>query len=384
MAKKDHELRFKAKDKIWWWISNLLGIFSAATLLAAILIALPFRRFRSRTMRFAVRLIAICLVLAIIFGAYVYYSSSQSADFGQKAKYLYIQRGDTIYDIGYKLRQMGAISSEFNFVLFGKFLGHSRNLKAGRYAIEPGATLHNIFSQLTSGSSIPFNITILEGSTLEKIAEELSHCLNFGKEEFIEAATDRAVLDSLAIESDNLEGYLFPDTYNFLYDETPQSAVHKMLAQFYANLPDSFEQKAKNQGLDFNEAITMASLIESEAMLDNERPLISAVYHSRLKSRMKLQCDPTVIYALGGLNRPLFYSDLKIDSPYNTYLYYGLPPSPICSPGKASLEAAINPAHVDYLYFVAKGDGSHIFSRTNSEHNNAKNSIRRTKLFSSN
>lgn len=128
----------------------------------------------------------------------------------------------------------------------------------------------------------------------------------------------------------------------------------------------------------------MASLIESEAMLDSERPIISAVYHSRLKIRMRLQCDPTVIYALGGINRRLYYKDLEIDSPYNTYKYYGLPPGPICSPGKASLEAAVNPASVDYLYFVAKGDGSHVFSRTNDEHVNAKNRIKRSQLFGRN
>jgi UPF0755 protein len=384
MVKKGDGYKFSIKDKLWWWLSNLLGVFSLIVLAITFILLLPFKNYESKIMKFAVRIVSICVALALIFGAYTYYSSNQAANFGKQTKYLYVQRGDTVYDIGYKLQQMGAITSEFNFMMFAKILGHSRDMKAGRYAIEPGASFHEIFSLLTSGKSMPFNITILEGLTLDKIAEDLSHNLNFSKEELIAAASDRVVLDSLSIPGDNLEGYLFPDTYNFFYDETPRSVVHKMLIQFYANLPDSFAEKAKKLGMSANEAVTMASMIESEAMLDSERPIISAVYHSRLKIRMRLQCDPTVIYALGGLDRPLYYNDLKIDSPYNTYKYYGLPPGPICSPGKASLEAAVNPAPVDYLYFVAKGDGSHIFSRTNREHINAKNRIKRSRILNRN
>lgn len=384
MVKKADGYKFKVKDKLYWWGSNLLGFVASIVLLVSLIISLPFRRLKSRAMKFVLRIVIICLILVIVFGMYLYYSPSQTADFGQQSKYIIVKRGDTVYDIAYKLQEIGAISSEFNFLMFSKILGHAPRMKAGRYSIEPGYSLNNIFDILTRGAAVPFNVTILEGLTLKEIAEQLSKNLDVDKDEFLQRCSDRTLLDSLSIPTDNLEGYLFPDTYNFFYDESVESVIDKMIDQFHANLPDSFEAKAKRLGLDFHEAVTMASLIESEAMLDSERPLISAVYHSRLKIRMRLQCDPTVIYALGGLKRALYYNDLKIDSPYNTYRYYGLPPGPISSPGKTSLEAAVNPADVDYLYFVAKGDGSHIFSRSNREHINAKNRIKRTQMLNRN
>ncbi|MCP4583323.1 MAG: endolytic transglycosylase MltG [candidate division Zixibacteria bacterium] len=381
MAKKIDDYEFKTKDKIWWWGSNLVGFVASIILVLFIVISIPFRRYRSIVMRYAIRIIFICLVLGVLIGGYIYYAPDTTADFGEEPKYMLVQRGETVYDIAYKLEKMGAISSEINFRLFSKVLGHSRKLKTGRYSIEPDASMHDIFDIITKGAAIPYNVTILEGLTIEETAEAMNKHLDLDRQEFLNVCSDRQLLDSLSISVDNLEGYLFPNTYNFFYDETPQSVVRKMIKQFYASLPDSFEQKAKRHGLDFHEAVTMASLIEKEAMLDKERPIISAVYHKRLKIRMRLQCDPTVIYAMGGLNRPLFSNDLKYNSPYNTYKVYGLPPGPICSPGTASLEAAVNPVEADYLYFVAAGDGSHVFTRSNREHINAKNRIKRGKLL---
>ena len=381
MAKNNNDPRFPIKDKILWWGSNLLGLVASVVLLLASIILLPFRRYESSILRFFVRIAAIALVIGLITGVYLYYFPHQSPEFGKAAKYIMVERGETAYDIGFKLQKIGAISSEFNFMLFSKILGHSRHIKAGRYAIEPGMSFADIFKIMTSGAAVPFNITIPEGLTVKETAEILAHNLAFGKDEFIALCKSRQLLDSLSIPTDDIEGYLFPDTYNFFYDESADQVIRKMVARFHEALPDSFEIKAKLHGLDYYEAVTMASLIESEAMLDSERALISAVYHSRLKKRMRLQCDPTVIYALGGLSRPLYYHDLEIDSPYNTYKYYGLPPGPICSPGKASLEAAVNPAKVDYLYFVAVGDGSHIFSDTHREHINAKNRIKRDRML---
>jgi UPF0755 protein len=379
MVKKTDDIRFRFKDKLWWWGSNILGLIASVVLIISFILTLPFRNYRSAGMRFAVRIIFVCVLVGVLVGAYLYYIPHQSPDFGNKTKYFIVNRGDTVYDIGHKLYRMGAVSGEFNFIVFSRLLGHSRKLKSGRYAIEPKTSMADIFRILTEGAAVPFNITIPEGLTVAQTADLLEHQLNFDKDEFLRICSERVLLDSLNITTDDLEGYLFPNTYNFFYDESPQRVVNKMTNYFFASLPDSFEQKAKRLDLSFYEAVIMASLIEKEAMLDNERPLISAVYHSRLKKRMRLQCDPSVIYGLGGLNRPLYYKDLEIDSPYNTYKYYGLPPGPICSPGKASLKAAVNPALVDYLYFVAKGDGSHVFSVTNREHINAKNRVKRAK-----
>jgi len=381
MVKRKNEFKFPIKDKLLWWGSNLLGLAASFALLLAFIILLPFRRYESFYMRFFIRIAAITLVIGLITGAYLYYIPHQAAEFGKSTKYIMVERGETAYDIGFKFQRIGAISSEFNFMLFAKIVGHSRHIKAGRYAVEPGMSLADIFKILTTGAAVPFNITIPEGLTVKETADLLAQNLAFGKDEFIPISKNRLLLDSLSIPTDDVEGYLFPDTYNFFYDESPDQVIRKMVARFYETLPDSFEIKAKRHGLDFYEAVTMASLIESEAMLDSERPLISAVYHSRLKKVMRLQCDPTVIYALGGLGRPLYYRDLEVDSPYNTYKYYGLPPGPICSPGRASLEAAVNPAAVAYLYFVAAGDGSHIFSDTHQGHINAKNKVKRDRML---
>ena len=379
MAENKNEIKFRLTDKFWWWVSNLLGLVASIVLVISIIVSLPFRKYKSMTLRYAVRIISLCIILAVIFSIYIYYFPQQSPEFGNDTKYILVYRGDTVYDIAYKLKQTGGISSEFNFILFSKLLNYSRKLKAGRYAIEPEASFADIFGVLTTGAAVPYNVTIPEGLTVKKTAKLLSGKLSFTEDDLIKACSDRILLDSLSIPTKDIEGYLFPNTYNFFFDESPQSVVSKMLTQFYANLPDSFEQKAKILGLDPYEAITMASLIESEAMLDSERPTISAVYHRRLKIGMRLQCDPTVIYALDGLERPLYSKDLRIDSPYNTYRYYGLPPGPICSPGKASLKAAVNPADVSYLYFVARGDGSHVFTKSNRDHINAKNRIKRNK-----
>ncbi len=385
MVKKGDGYEFEAKDKLYWWLSNLLGFIVSIVVVLASTLSLLFKGRYSRVMKFAVRIAVLCVILIFVFGVYTYYTPCQTSEFGDQTKYLIVKRGDTTYDIAYNLQKMGAISTEFNFMLFSKILGHATDLKAGRYGLEPGYSLHDIFDIMTRGAAVPFNVTVLEGQEIKEIAEVLADNLEFDYDAFVQACNDRQLLDSFSITtSDNLEGYLFPDTYNFFYNETPQSVITKMTNQLKANLPPDFETKAKALGMTFHEAITMASLIEGEAMLDRERPTISAVYHNRLKKGYRLQCDPTVIYALGKRKKRLLYKDLEIDSPYNTYKYYGLPPGPICSPGKASLEAAVNPASVDYLYFVAKGDGSHVFSRSNREHVNAKNRIKRSQRLNRN
>jgi UPF0755 protein len=350
-------------------------------LVVSIIISAPFRGIYHMSGRWVLRIFFLCAIFCVIIGAYEYYTPQQSKSFGTKTKYLIVRRGDNVFDISFKLDQIGAINSRMEFIIFAKLPWHSKRLKAGRYAIEPGYSMANIFGLMVKGTSVPFVVTIPEGLTISQTAELLSSQLEFSPEDFLTACSDRQLLDSLNIDGDDLEGYLFPNTYDFFYDESAPSVARKMAKKFFDELPPNFEQEGQNLGLDFNEAVTMASLIEKEAMQDKERPIISAVYNSRLRKRMLLQCDPTVIYALGGENRPLYYSDLQVESPYNTYKYPGLPPGPICSPGKASLVAAVNPSPDEYLYFVARGDGTHIFSYTNDEHEIAKRKVRRTRLW---
>jgi UPF0755 protein len=322
--------------------------------------------------------IAIFLIVAVMVAfIYLYKFPHQKSDFGNEAKYLLVKKSDTAQQIGANLEEMGAISSKGTFVFFARLLGKSQYLKVGRYVIKPHSSLSNIIGMIVRGESAPFDVTIPEGFTLKQIANLLETTLDTDMNEFHQAVTDRHYLDSLNIPAGDLEGYLAPSTYNLYYEENPRRVVSRMVAHFFELLPDSFEIKARRLGLTVHQAVTLASLVEKEARLDEERPIIAAVYLNRLRKGMRLECDPTVIYALGGLNRPLLKGDLDVDSPYNTYRNYGLPPGPIANPGAKSLEAAINPSSVGYLYFVANGDGHHIFSYTLYDHNNARIRIKR-------
>jgi len=195
----------------------------------------------------------------------------------------------------------------------------------------------------------------------------------FGKSAaFLEAAREAVPIHHVDPEARDLEGYLFPETYALRRDSTARSLVHTMVARFEQLFTTEMQQAAEKLGLTTRQAVTLASLVEKETAVDTERPIVAAVYWNRLKIHMGLQCDPTVIYALqkaGRYNGNLRRDDLHFDSPYNTYRYAGLPPGPIANPGLASLKAAVAPAEVDYLYFVSRNDGSHVFARTLDEHN---------------
>lgn len=300
-----------------------------------------------------------------------------AADFKGGTRYLIVKRGESLSRVARNLEDLGAITSRTDFIIFGKLFGNASRLKTGRYSVKPSDSMARIMSMITRGEAAPFNITIPEGYTMAQIGRLLENMMGLDIDSFKAAVTDPDLIDSLGLEADNLEGYLAPSTYNFFYEESARSVIHKMVENFFATLPDSFEYKANRLGLTFNEAVTLASMIEKEAMIDSERPVIASVFLNRLKKGMRLECDPTVIYAMGGLNRPLLKKDLTFDSPYNTYRVYGLPPGPISNPGIRSVEAAVNPGNQGYLYFVARGDGSHIFSYTLRDHINATNGVRR-------
>jgi UPF0755 protein len=190
--------------------------------------------------------------------------------------------------------------------------------------------------------------------------------------EFSAAAAQSAFVSAFDPAARNLEGYLFPDTYSLPRRASAQDLVRRMVERFGSVMTLELRQAAKATGLSVREAVTLASLVEKETAAPGERPLVAAVYHNRLRQRMGLQCDPTVIYALelrGRFNGNLTRADLFVDSPYNTYRYRGLPPGPIAAPGRSSIEAAVRPAAVDYLYFVSRNDGSHAFAASLADHN---------------
>jgi UPF0755 protein len=290
------------------------------------------------------------------------------------------------------LQQEGIIKSSLLFRFYARYKGYDQKLQAGNYLLSPGMTLDEILSALQQGVILErgVKLTIPEGFTVEQIAGRLEEEGLAGREEFLDICLEyrcEPVLEFIQAAPSGveylLEGYLFPDTYEILPDVTPQEIVEMMLRRFARVFDDSFRQRAAELGFSPHEIVTLASLVEKEARVPEERPLISAVFHNRLKSENMpfLQSCATVQYILGEVKPVLTYQDLEIDSPYNTYLYPGLPPGPIASPGKDALQAALYPADVDYLYFVYKEDGSgeHYFSTTLEEHNYHKGLARQNR-----
>jgi UPF0755 protein len=219
-------------------------------------------------------------------------------------------------------------------------------------------------------------LVIPEGFTMHQIVRRAAARKLLNLDQALALLTDRDFIKSLGLKAPSLEGYLFPTTYLLPKNLGARAALTVMVRRFQAVWRELAPQ-AKARGLSQRQAVILASIIEREAMLDSERPLISAVYHNRLKKGMRLQADPTVIYGMARFDGNLRKRDLGEDTPYNTYVHPGLPPGPICSPGRASLEAAVEPARTKDLYFVAKGDGSHQFSRSYRAHVNAVNRYQR-------
>jgi UPF0755 protein len=228
-----------------------------------------------------------------------------------------------------------------------------------------------IFVLKKSGRVVQYEITIPEGYTLAQISRVVEEKRLARSDEFIRRATDPVFLQSLGYDTDSLEGYLYPESYYFSKRVGSEGILRALVKRFEAVYTPEMEKRAEEIGMTRLEVVTLASIIEKETSVEEERPVVSAVFHNRIKKKIPLQSDPTVIYGLPHFNGNLTRKNLKNRSPYNTYRVKGLPPGPIANPGKASLWAALNPAPVEYLYFVSKNDGTHYFSKTLTEHNRA-------------
>jgi UPF0755 protein len=250
--------------------------------------------------------------------------------------------------------------------------GQATALKAGEYrfagATAPGA----VVAAIARGDVYLRSITFPEGLTIRQMAARYEASGFGAAKDFMAAAGDAQLVAAYDPAARNLEGYLFPDTYTLPRRASARDLVKRMVERFESAMTPDLRASAAERGLSVREAVTLASLVEKETAAPGERPIVAAVYHNRLRQRIGLQCDPTVIYALelrGRFNGNLTRADLSVDSPYNTYRYRGLPPGPIAAPGRLSLEAAARPAVVDYTYFVSRNDGSHAFASTLAEHN---------------
>ena len=276
------------------------------------------------------------------------------------------------------------ISSSYGFNLSMRLLKLENKLQAGVYEFSPGMSYYLILNKIKNGETVPpplTKITFPEGTSIYKMAKILEK-EGVGDPESFSALTRDALTDDLKakfkflakVKTGSLEGYLFPDSYLVPMNVSTPVLVSAMLRRFAEVGLPVFEKARWKTDYDLHEIITLASIIEKEAVIPSERPIISSVYHNRLRIKMKLDADPTVKYVLG--KKIVSPEDLKIDSPYNTYRHRGLPPGPICSPGLSSIQAALEPARTTYLYFVARPDGSHVFSRTFEEHLKAQKILR--------
>lgn len=282
-----------------------------------------------------------------------------------------IAPGEGFRTVALRLHDLGLIQSPRKFRLFARLSGAHRQIKAGEYQLYGTMTPRQILATLVEGKVLLYRITIPEGYTLQQIAQTVAEA-GFGEaENFYRLATDPAVAQAENIAAPSLEGYLFPDTYYFPRGFDQTRIIAAMVRRFREAVSDAWRERAAELGLTLHEVVTLASIIEKETGVTEERPLIASVFHNRLRKGMRLETDPTVIYGIEDFDGNLTRKHLRTPTPYNTYVIKGLPPGPIASPGQAALEAALYPAKTDYLFFVSRKDRTHHFSRTLEEHQEA-------------
>ena len=316
------------------------------------------------------------LAFLSLFFIYWFFFSPPSGPLVTKS--IMIKKGSSLKKVSLMLKQEGIIRNASFFVSLASFLGKKRELKAGEYEFHSRMHPWEVLTILARGQTKPRLITIAEGLTVLQIAQLLDELEIVEKKAFLKKASSPALVLSLGLPysvtsspGPPLEGYLFPNTYHLLKEMSSEEIIQMMVQQFKKVFNHDWIQRASQLGMSVKEVVTLASIIEKETALSEERPFISAVFHNRLRRKIPLQSDPTVIYGIKNFNGNLTRTDLQRPSPYNTYLMNGLPPTPICNPGKDSLHAALNPSPVSYFYFVSKNDGSHHFSSTIEEHNQA-------------
>lgn len=259
-----------------------------------------------------------------------------------------------------------------DFIFAAEFLNLETKIQAGQFQLTSGLSNFDLLHQLQDAGRAANFVTIPEGFTTRQIASRLQKEIGLDSTDFMDCIEDTKLLNKYGLDTPTFEGFLFPDSYNFYPDMTCQEILDQMVYRFFEVFDSSMQVKAEQCGLSMIEAVTLASIIQGEMQDQSEAPLISAVYHNRLKRRMRLQADPTIQYIIRNGPRRLYNGDLEIDSPYNTYKHYGLPPGPVSNPGKTALEAAVSPAHMSYLYMVAQGNGKHAFSNSLTDHLKAK------------
>lgn len=287
-------------------------------------------------------------------------------------QFVEIPPGASPPEIGRRLVDAGVVKDVWAFRAAVWWSGEGRNLKAGEYRFDRPISARDVIDKIARGDAYGRRVTFPEGLTIvdmSKIYE--AHRLGTAAA-FVTAARDVSLIRDIDPAATDLEGYLFPETYTLPRGVPAARVIGLMVDRFRAVFTDELRQRAQAEGLTVREAVTLASLVEKETAQPDERPLVAAVYRNRMKIGMGMQADPTVVYALqkaGRYDGNIRREDLQMDSPYNTYRHPGLPPGPIASPGRASIQAAVDPADVKYIYFVSRNDGTHVFAETLTAHN---------------
>lgn len=311
-------------------------------------------------------------ILGIRLGDYAYSPLQPNS---KEMIYLLVRKGESPQELTQALTSQKVIQDGARFIFLGRILRQWKKIKAGEYAVGPSLSPLEIFSTITSGTSVGHPVTIREGENFFEIAQDLEAKGLANRDRIESLCKDKKFVASLGLGEPvppSLEGYLYPETYSFNRTQTPEDMLRQMVRTFNAHWKPEHSARASALGLSRHQIVTLASIVEKETGAKEERPLISSVFFNRMRKKMRLQSDPTTIYGIwerydGNLHR----SDLLSVNPYNTYMIPGLPIGPIGNPGQEALLAALNPAKSDYLYFVSHNDGTHEFTRTLIEHTQA-------------
>lgn len=337
------------------------------------------------SIQFLLALAAVCiLTIATLVAVFAFVPHQSEQPF---PKTLIIRSGEGLSAIAQKLEQEDLIQSRFFFKWFSIALGNLTTYKKGEYLIEDRVSVMELVKLLEEGRSILVSVTFPEGLRMTEMFTILEESGFQDRQTFQSLSRSREFIASIdqRLSLGSLEGFLFPETYTFAKNTQAGTILKTMVSTFWDRIPDNYDQLAQSVGLSFYEAVTLASIIEKETSVASERKLISSVFHNRLKRNMRLQTDPTVIYGIENFDGNLTRKQLRTPSPYNTYINEGLPPTPIANPGFDSLLAAVQPAESDYIFFVAKGDGTHEFTTNYKDHSRAvyKYQHRRTSNYRS-
>jgi UPF0755 protein len=323
--------------------------------------------------------ILICAGILIVVSLYIGLQLLMPLPIGNKQVEIEIPKGASFRQVAEIFSQQHIIFDKNIFLFIGRVSRIDRKIRAGFYSVDRSMNLLDLLKVLRKGQIIEYEITVIEGDSLREVAVKLSEKDIIPEEEFRQLSLDKSFLASYGIQANSLEGYLYPDTYRIPKGMDPKEAIGMMINKLREQYSGKLRERSAEIGMSEREVLTLASIIEKEAARDDERPLISAVYHNRLRKNILLQADPTAVYGIKSSGEKITSDDLKRKTPYNTYIIKGLPPGPISSASIKSIIAALYPADVQYLYFVSNNDGTHRFSVTAAEHAAAVRAYREKK-----